>query len=106
MRLQGRTAIITGAAGCIGAAIARRFATEGADLCLAGRRGCAAVMAELGATGRRIIDIRTDVANRGQNQRMVERTMDVFGRIDILVTVAGWFPRETPKRWQRRNGIA
>ena len=89
MRLQGRVAIITGAAGGIGAAVARRFAAEGADLCLAGRRGCAAVAAELGQTGRRVIDVQTDVTDRTANQAMVTRALEVFGRVDILVTVAG-----------------
>ena len=89
MRLQGRVAIITGAAGGIGAAVARRFAAEGADLCLAGRRGCAAVAAELGQTGRRVIDVQTDVTDRTANQAMVARALEAFGRVDILVTVAG-----------------
>jgi 3-oxoacyl-[acyl-carrier protein] reductase len=89
MRLQGRVAIITGAAGGIGSAIARRFADEGADLCLAGRRGCATVAAELNANGHSVIDLTTDVTSRAANEQMVARTLERFGRIDILVTVAG-----------------
>jgi 3-oxoacyl-[acyl-carrier protein] reductase len=89
MRLLGRVAIVTGAAGGIGAAIARRFASEGADLCLAGRRGCAAVTAEVTATGRRVIDVQTDVTSKLANQAMVDRTLEEFGKVDILVTVAG-----------------
>ncbi|MGE0222276.1 MAG: SDR family NAD(P)-dependent oxidoreductase [Acetobacteraceae bacterium] len=89
MRLDQRVAIITGAAGGIGAAVARRFAAEGARLCLAGRRGCAAVAAELSAAGTPVIDVQTDVTQRSANQAMVARTLDAFGRVDILVTVAG-----------------
>ncbi len=89
MRLQGRVAIVTGAAGGIGGAIARRFAAEGADLCLAGRRGCADVAAEVVAMGRRAIDVRTDVTDRASVRAMVEQTLAAFGRVDILVTVAG-----------------
>ena len=89
MRLAGRTAIITGAAGGIGAAIARRFATEGADLCLVGRRGCAAVAEELASSGRKILDLREDITSHAANQRMVEKALAAFGKIDILVPVAG-----------------
>ena len=89
MRLQGRTAIITGAAGGIGGAVARRFAQEGADLCLAGRRGCAETARDVAAMGRRVIDVRTDVTDKAQNENMIARTLEAFGRVDILVTVAG-----------------
>lgn len=89
MRLHGRSAIITGAAGGIGAAVARRFAAEGADLCLAGRRGCADLSGELTAAGHKAIDVRTDVTDRAANQHMVRRALEEFGKVDILVTVAG-----------------
>ena len=89
MRLQGRSAIITGAAGGIGSAIARRFAAEGADLCLAGRRGCAAVTEALAAAGHKVLDLTTDVTHRDANRTMVQRALEAFGKVDILVTVAG-----------------
>jgi 3-oxoacyl-[acyl-carrier protein] reductase len=89
MRLAGRVAIITGAAGGIGGAIARRFAAEGADLCLTGRRGCAEVAAEIATTGRRVLDLRVDVTNRAELTGMVDQALAAFGKVDILVTVAG-----------------
>jgi 3-oxoacyl-[acyl-carrier protein] reductase len=89
MRLKGRVAIITGAAGGIGGAVARRFSEEGARLCLADRRGCVELAAELAVSGGELIDVPTDVTSRADNQHMVARTLEVFGRIDILVTVAG-----------------
>ena len=89
MRLQGRVALITGAAGGIGGAIARRFAAEGADLALAGRRGCAAVARDVAAAGRRVIDLTVDVTDCAALMAMAERTLAECGKIDILVTVAG-----------------
>jgi len=89
MRLQGRVAIVTGAGGVIGGAVARRFAAEGADLCLAGRRSTGELAAEIQALGRRAIDVPTDVTSRDAIRAMVGRALEAFGKIDILVTVAG-----------------
>ena len=86
MRFEGRVALVTGAAGGIGAAVARRLAAEGASLSLAGRRGCAAVAAELSGP---VLDLTVDVTSKDANRQMVERTLAHFGRIDVLVTVAG-----------------
>ena len=89
MRLEGRTALITGAAGGIGSATARAFAREGADLCLSDVADTAAIAGEVSALGRRAVEVRTDVTNRAEVQQMVDTALAGLGRIDILVTVAG-----------------
>jgi NAD(P)-dependent dehydrogenase (short-subunit alcohol dehydrogenase family) len=89
MRLAGKIAIVTGAAGSIGSAVARRFAAEGADICLAGRNGCGGLAQEIIGMGRRAIDVPTDVSSKPATAALVARTLAEFGRIDILVTVAG-----------------
>jgi len=110
MRLQGKTAIVTGAAGSIGSAIARRLASEGAEVCLAARRGAPELAAEIRALGRRAIELRTDVTSKAANQEMVARAVEAFGKVDILVTVAGVVsmgPAETlaEEEWDRVMAI-
>ena len=89
MRFDGRTALITGAAGRIGSATALAFAREGANVGLSDITDTAAVASEINALGRRTVEIRTDVTDRADVDNMVAVAADRLGRIDILVTVAG-----------------
>jgi len=89
MRLTDRVAIVTGAAGGLGSAIADRFAHQGADLCLADINSTAAVVAAVQAHGRRAIEVPTDVTQSAAVRALVARTLETYGRIDILVNVAG-----------------
>jgi meso-butanediol dehydrogenase/(S,S)-butanediol dehydrogenase/diacetyl reductase len=89
--LAGQVAIVTGAGRGIGRAIAERFAAEAADLVLASRtaRDLEAVAKEVERAGGRALVVPTDVTNDAAVERLVERAVDAFGRIDILVTAAG-----------------
>lgn len=91
-RLQGRTAIVTGAARGIGRAIAERFAAEGARVVVNYRanaeRAREAVEA-IQAAGLDAIAVAADVSDRESVRRMVDQTIDRFGRIDVLVNNAG-----------------
>ena len=89
MRLEGRTALITGAAGGLGSVTARVFAGEGADLCLSDFSDTSSIATEIENLGRRAIAARTDVTDRGQVEQTVAAALDAFGHIDILVTFAG-----------------
>jgi 3-oxoacyl-[acyl-carrier protein] reductase len=89
MRFQGKTAIVTGAAGGIGGAVARQLASEGANLCLADLRASTVLLDEIRALGRQAIDQPTDVTDAVAVKTMLDRTLDAFGRVDILVNVAG-----------------
>lgn len=91
MRLEGKAAIITGAAQGIGRAIALEFAAEGADMLLADIQGekVARVAAEVGERGRTAVAIRVDVTKADQVEAMLSRALEAFGRVDILVNDAG-----------------
>ena len=89
MTLAGKTALITGAGGGIGAAVARAFAAAGADLSLADLNPVAALADELRAGGRRVLDTPTNVMQGAQVRALVAATVQTFGGIDVLVNVAG-----------------
>src|SRR2546425_1726539 len=88
----GRVAFITGASSGIGAALAREFARQGADLALAARRldRLEALAAELASTGRRALALPCDVTKDGDLERAVARTTAELGRVDVLVANAGF----------------
>ena len=100
MKLQGRKAIVTGAAKGMGAAITTTLAREGADVVLAARdiAPLVEVAAEVRALGRESWVVGCDVTDDAEVGEMVDKALEVFeGRIDILVNVAGVTgPIETP----------
>jgi NAD(P)-dependent dehydrogenase (short-subunit alcohol dehydrogenase family) len=91
MRLSGKVAFITGASRGIGAAIAERFADEGAGVCLAARSvaECERLAQSLRGRGREAIAISCDVTDRASLTAAVAAAVRSFGRIDILVNNAG-----------------
>ena len=89
--LEGKVAIITGAAQGIGAAVAGRFAGEGAALSLVDvdHAGIEAVCAKLTDTAAGCLASRADVSRFEEVRAVVASTAERFGRIDILVNNAG-----------------
>ena len=88
--LEGRTAIVTGASRGIGKAIAIGLAEAGADVAVAARTlsDLEATAGEIRALGRKAVAIPTDVSVSEQVDALVERTLEQFGHIEILVNNA------------------
>ena len=99
-RLEGRVAIVTGAAKGMGREICLTLAREGADLTLAARdvAPLEALAREIETVGRRALVQPTDVTVEAQVKALAEATRSAFGgRVDILVNAAGITgPIETP----------
>jgi len=86
MRLQGKVAIVTGAGAGIGRGIARRLAREGASVIIAERdaRSGESAAEEIRAAQGSAFFVQTDVASEEQVRAMAEKTLDRYGKIDVL----------------------
>ena len=95
MRLENKTALITGAASGFGREMARRFVREGARVAVVDLNGdgAKAVAAELGDAA---IAVTCDVANGKQVADAVAATIKAFGRVDIAINNAGWSHKNQP----------
>ena len=86
-----KVAIVTGAAGGLGLAIAERLAADGAAVVVADvdSAGCEAARDAIIARGGRALAQRADVSDAGEVAALIARTREQFGRLDILVSNAG-----------------
>ncbi|MBS0182345.1 MAG: 3-oxoacyl-[acyl-carrier-protein] reductase [Nitrospira sp.] len=91
MSLQGKTAIVTGAAQGIGRAIAECLAQAGADVAVADLDPGRSVetVASVEKLGRKALNIKVNVADANETKAMVEQVLKAWGKVDILVNNAG-----------------
>src|SRR5437867_5804902 len=89
--LQGKTALVTGAARGLGRAISLALAHAGADIALGLRnvKTGEGLAEEVQAMGRRVLPLQMDMAHLDQVFRSIETAVAHFGRLDILVNNAG-----------------
>ena len=90
-KLDGRVAIVTGAAQGIGAEFARGLAAEGAKLVIADLDTGASVVEEIKQAGGDATDVPTDVSTKDGCENMVAQAVEGFGRLDVLVNNAAIF---------------
>ncbi|CAH0402612.1 unnamed protein product [Chilo suppressalis] len=93
MRFQDKVVVITGASSGIGAAAAKLLVKEGASVVLVARNQekLANVEKQCAAIGKSPLVIRADVANEKDAKRIIDETIDKYGKLDILVNNAGIF---------------
>lgn len=99
--LGGRTAVITGGGTGIGRGTALVLAQHGADVVLAGRRPdpLESTAKEVTALGRRAMTVSTDVTSADECRALIERAVQEFGRLDILVNCAGGAETKSIVKW-------
>jgi NAD(P)-dependent dehydrogenase (short-subunit alcohol dehydrogenase family) len=91
MRLKDRVALVSGGGTGIGRATALLFAREGAKVAVTGRRKgpLEETVSAVGAAGGKAIMVEGDVSKAGDAAETVKKTLDAFGRLDVLVNNAG-----------------
>jgi 2-hydroxycyclohexanecarboxyl-CoA dehydrogenase len=106
--LQGKVALVTGAAGGIGGAICRRLVDEGVKLVAADLNEAALkdFVKELQTKGGDVLPLAFDIARLDEVENAVFRAVEQFGKIDILVNNAGWdiakpFLQSDPELWDK-----
>ena len=89
MRLKNKVAIVTGAGSGIGAAVAKLFAREGAKVVVVEKRSGDETVGDIKAAGGEAVLLHADVTKADAVCKMVETTVETYGRLDILHNHAG-----------------
>ena len=112
LSLEGKVTVITGGGTGVGRSIALTFAEAGANVVVCSRTlaNLEKVAEEVRALGKRSLAVRTDVSQKTDVDNMVQKVMDEFGAIDILVNDAGvWLGGEvldfSEEAWDRTMGV-
>jgi len=113
VELQGKVAIVTGAGRGIGRAIAKRFAQEGAKVVVNYSRSekeASSLAEEIKKQGGEALLVKADVSKAPEVKEMVKKTLDRFGRVDVLVNNAGTlipaaFLDSTEEMWDKTMDV-
>lgn len=113
MRLEGKTALVTGAGSGMGKAIATLYAKEGANVVVTdiNKESVDAVVEEITANGGQAIGVVANVVNQDDVDTMIKSAVDTYGALDILVNNAGILDNFVPvgdltdELWDRVVGV-
>src|ERR1700741_4554017 len=112
MRLENKVAIVTGGSSGIGRAIVHGYVKEGAKVVIAAldEHKCRDGLEEVKHAGGSAIYVVTDVSSLDDHNRLLERAVGEFGRLDVLVNDAAYSAREealdvTPESWDKHMSI-
>jgi NAD(P)-dependent dehydrogenase (short-subunit alcohol dehydrogenase family) len=96
--LDGKVVVISGVGPALGTTLARRCAEEGADLVLAARtvERLEGVAEQITALGRRALSVGTDITDDAQVSNLVDQSLEVYGRVDVLINNAFRVPSMKP----------
>jgi NAD(P)-dependent dehydrogenase (short-subunit alcohol dehydrogenase family) len=107
MRLAGKVAVVTGAAGGIGSAVVVRFAEEGAAVvCIDRDEAVEAIAAGIPSAAGRALAVVADVSTAEGNEHAVAAAVDAFGGLDVFhanaaIQLMGGIEQATPEDWER-----
>ncbi len=112
LSLGGKAVIVTGGASNIGKAIVHAFAHEGAHVVIADIDEAQAekTAAFVKSHGGSVLTVKTDVTKAEECESLIAKTLDAFGRLDVLVNCAGWvydrpFVEKPREEWEREVNI-
>lgn len=96
--LEDKVVVVSGVGPALGTTLARRCAAEGADLVLAARtvQRLEEVADQVSAQGRRALAVGTDITDDAQVTSLVQRSLETFGRVDVLINNAFRVPSMKP----------
>lgn len=113
MKLKGKVAIITGSSQGLGKAYALRFSQEGARVVVADILDTSGAVQEIEENGGEVLPLHTDVSDEESTLEMTRKTIERFGRVDVLVNNAAVFATLgkkgfsdiSPDEWDRVMGV-
>jgi ketoreductase RED2 len=88
--LQGRVAVVTGSSSGIGEAVARRLAGLGASVVVNSASSVEAGQTVAESLPGEALYVQADISDQEQGRALIDRTLERFGRLDVLVNNAGW----------------